>query len=230
MAEGADDALAREAGRAVFGQGFELAERYAELLCQQGIEWGLLGPREADRIWSRHLLNSASLAPFLSAGAEVVDVGSGAGLPGVPLAIARPDVSVVLLEPLLRRTRFLELVVSELGLGARVRVLRGRAEDVAGSGGRGKSGVGRGPEEGSGTGLLADVVVCRAVAPLDRLARWCVPLMSRDGQLLALKGDGAVEEVARTTDALVGLGVRAEVLEVEAAPGERAVVVRVRRV
>jgi len=207
---------ARQACRAVFGDvGAPLGERYAQLLGDEGIEWGLLGPREAGRIWSRHLLNSLALAPMLGQGACVVDVGSGAGLPGVPLAIARPDVSMVLLEPLLRRTRFLELVVSELGLGDRVRVVRGRAEDQR--------------ERGGASRLVADVVVCRAVAPLDRLLGWCVPLLDVRGELLALKGDSARDEVRQAASVLDRLGVEAQVLDVDAGLGQTATVVRVRR-
>ncbi len=137
---------------------------------------GVIGPREADRIWDRHILNSLALADLIPVGATVVDVGSGAGLPGIPLAIARPDLSVTLLEPLLRRTTFLEPVVRELGLGDRVRVVRARAEDHH---------------------EQYDVVTARALAPLDRLIRWCRPLLKDGGTLLALKGRSAEDEIQR---------------------------------
>lgn len=152
--------------------------RYEEWLHGAGIERGLIGPREADRLWERHVLNSAVAAPLLNAGERVVDVGSGAGLPGIPLAFARPDVSVVLLEPLARRAAFLAEVVADLGLEPRVSVVRGRAEDVVRD------------------GVRYDVAVARAVAPLDRLAAWCLPLLRVGGRLLAWKGDRAEEEVA----------------------------------
>ena len=113
----------------VFGDGLEVITRYVDILANRGIDWGLLGPREADRLWDRHVLNSVAVASLIPAEASVVDVGSGAGLPGIPLAIARPDLSVVLLESLLRRVTFLADVVAELGLGDRVRVVRGRAEE-----------------------------------------------------------------------------------------------------
>jgi 16S rRNA (guanine527-N7)-methyltransferase len=127
-------------------------------------------------LWDRHLLNCAVVATLLRPGEHVVDVGSGAGLPGIPLALARPDCRIVLLEPLARRAAFLAEVVDDLGLAPRVTVLRGRAEDQ--------------PKAGH------DVAVARAVAPLDRLARWCLPLVRPGGRLLALKGERAEAEVA----------------------------------
>src|SRR5690625_1728114 len=135
----------------VFGAGLETARRYATLLAGPGVERGLLGPREVDRLWERHLLNCAVLAEVVESGERVVDIGSGAGLPGLALAIARPDLTVTLVEPLLRRSTFLGEAVAELGLP--VAVVRGRAEDavvLAEVGG-------------------ADAVTSRAVAPLDRL-------------------------------------------------------------
>lgn len=166
------------AGSFVFGDLLPLALRYERWLAGAGIERGLLGPREVDRLWERHLLNSAVVAPLLDAGARVVDVGSGAGLPGIPLALARPDCSVVLLEPLARRAAFLTEVVEDLGLGPRVSVVRARAEEHA------------------RTTPAYDVAVARAVAPLDRLAGWCLPLLRPGGRLLALKGERAADEVA----------------------------------
>lgn len=166
------------AGSSVFGDRLDLALRYEAWLAGAGVERGLLGPRETDRLWDRHLLNSAALAPLLPAGCSVVDVGSGAGLPGIPLALARPDCRYVLLEPLARRAAFLAEVVADLGLAPTVSVVRARAEDHA------------------RTGAAYDVAVARAVAPLDRLAGWCLPLLRPGGRLLALKGERAAAEVA----------------------------------
>ena len=179
------------AARAAFGAQLDLAARYAALLTGAGIERGLLGPREADRIWQRHLLNSAVLTDLLPMTGRVVDVGSGAGLPGLPIAIRAPELQVDLVEPLQRRAEFLTEVVADLGLAARVRVVRGRAEDGA---------VRR--EVGS-----ANWVVARAVAPLDRLVRWCLPLLAPGGRLLALKGSSAEAEVEEHRAALRGRGV-----------------------
>ena len=152
--------------------------RYEEWLATAGIERGLLGPREVPRLWERHVLNSAVAATLLNAGESVVDVGSGAGLPGIPLALARPDVTVVLLEPLARRAAFLDEVVADLEFGPRVTVVRGRAEEIVRERTR------------------YDVAVARAVAPLDKLAAWCLPLLAYGGRLLAWKGDRAEEEIA----------------------------------
>ena len=170
-------------GASLFGDRLPLAERYEAWLAGAGTERGLLGPREVPRLWDRHVLNSAVAAPLLAAGETVVDVGSGAGLPGIPLALARPDVSFVLLEPLLRRAEFLREVVDDLGLP--IEVLRGRAEEVV-----------RQPRRW-------DVAVARAVAPLDRLAGWCLPLLTPGGRLLAWKGDRAEEEAALVPGARV---------------------------
>lgn len=188
----------------LFGDGLAEAERFAELLSTEGAVRGLIGPREVPRIWQRHLVNSAVVADLLPPDpVRVVDVGSGAGLPGIPLAIRLGDLRVDLVEPALRRTSFLTEVVAELGLHDRVRVLRGRAEDpvirtVAGG---------------------ADWVVARAVAPLDRLARWCVPLLSAGGTLLALKGVSAEDEVAEHRTSIERAG--ATVLSVESVGDER---------
>ena len=171
---------------ALFGDRIDALRRYGELLSTTGIERGLVGPRERDRIWDRHLLNSAAMVPLLPASGSVIDVGSGAGLPGVPLALARPDLGVVLLEPLLRRATFLQEVVEELAL-PNVRVRRARAEEVSGV------------EE-------ADAVVSRAVAPLPRLLTWCLPLARRGGVVLALKGDRAAAELGSVEASLPGLG------------------------
>jgi 16S rRNA (guanine527-N7)-methyltransferase len=150
--------------------------RFVDLLTSAGVERGLIGPRESQRIWGRHVLNCAVVQSVLPRGAEVVDIGSGAGLPGVVLALARPDLAVTLLEPLLRRATFLTEVVDDLGLD-RVEVVRARAEDIAGS-------------------RSFDVATARAVAPLDRLVSWAIPLCRQGGELVAMKGSNAAEELA----------------------------------
>lgn len=162
----------------VFGVALDRAAAYVRLLATDGTVRGLIGPREVPRLWDRHLLNSAALALLIPTGARVVDVGSGAGLPGIPLALARPDLTVALLEPLARRVTFLDECVDVLGL-ENVTVVRGRAEE--------------GPARRSLGG--ADVVTARAVAPLDKLAGWCLPLLRPGGRLLALKGSSAAEEL-----------------------------------
>jgi 16S rRNA (guanine527-N7)-methyltransferase len=178
-----------EAARAVFGDRLPLAVAYAELLVTDGVVRGLIGPREAPRVWERHLINCGVTSEMIPIGASMVDVGSGAGLPGIVLAVARPDLTVTLVEPLARRTAFLSEAVTALGLDANVTVVRGRAEELA-----------------SGPSITADVVTARAVAPLDRLAGWCLPLAAVGGRLLALKGASAVDEVAEHRDAIVRLG------------------------
>ncbi|SFP85884.1 16S rRNA (guanine527-N7)-methyltransferase [Amycolatopsis arida] len=182
------DTAAPPAASAVFGARLPLAERYVDLLARHGVERGLIGPREVDRLWDRHVLNSAVLSERVPVNARVVDVGSGAGLPGVPLAIARPDLDIVLLEPMARRVDWLAEVAATLDLS--VVVLRGRAEERAV----------RSRLAG------ADVVTARAVAPLARLAMWCLPLLRPSGVLLALKGATAAEEVARDRDAVRRVG------------------------
>lgn len=163
-----------EAAGRVFGDRLDLATAYAELLATDGVERGLIGPREVGRLWHRHLLNCAVLSELVAPGAHVVDVGSGAGLPGLVLAIARPDLRVTLVEPLERRTVFLDEVRERLGLSGVV-VARGRAEDHPAA--------------------RADVVTSRAVAPLPRLMAWSLPLARLGGEVLALKGARAPEEV-----------------------------------
>lgn len=180
------------AAASCFGERVELAERYAGLLVTEGVKRGLIGPRESDRIWDRHLLNCAVIAPLIPLNASVIDVGSGAGLPGVVLAVARPDVSVTLLEPLARRTAFLVEAVGDLGLTS-VTVVRARAEDCL-------------PKRGRPLVPLAEVVTARAVAPLDRLAAWCLPLVAEGGRLLALKGSSAAEEVDAHREAIASAG------------------------
>lgn len=172
----------------VFGEGLDTARRYADLLAGPGVERGLIGPREVDRLWDRHLLNSAVIEELIPEGARVVDIGSGAGLPGVPLAIARRDLSVTLVEPMLRRVEFLEMAAAELGIA--VDIVRGRAEESA-------------VRERAGS---ADAVVSRAVAPIDKLTRWSMPLLRPGGRMLALKGERAEAEVAAAGGALAALG------------------------
>jgi len=163
-----------------FADQAELLVRYAELLAGPGTVRGLLGPRELPRLWDRHLLNCIAVAELVPTGARMVDIGSGAGLPGLAIACVRPDLRVDLVESLLRRTDFLTEVVDALGLADRVRVIRGRAED--------------GPVIAQAGG--APVVTARAVAPLDKLVRWAAPLLAPGGSLLALKGDTAEQELA----------------------------------
>jgi 16S rRNA (guanine527-N7)-methyltransferase len=183
-----------DAARQVFGDATGKAEHYANLLAGVGVERGLLGPNEVPRIWERHLLNSAAVAELVPAGpCSLVDLGSGAGLPGIVLALLLPDSEVVLLEPMLRRAAFLEECVAELGLG-NARVVRARAEQMTGE-------------------LAADVVTARAVAPLDRLAALAVGLLKPGGIVLAVKGAKAAAEVRDAKVALGRLGLRdAEVL------------------
>ncbi|MEV6022938.1 16S rRNA (guanine(527)-N(7))-methyltransferase RsmG [Streptomyces sp. NPDC052036] len=187
MTEAAALPPAPEQAREVFGDRFADAVRYAELLAEAGVQRGLIGPREVPRLWERHLLNCAVLSEVVPDGVTVCDVGSGAGLPGIPLALVRDDLKITLLEPLLRRTNFLSEVVELLGLD-HVTVVRGRAEEVM------------------GTIQPVHVVTARAVAPLDRLATWGIPLLRPYGEMLALKGDTAEEELKSAATALAKLG------------------------
>jgi 16S rRNA (guanine527-N7)-methyltransferase len=164
-----------------------MLERFADLLAGPGVERGLIGPREVDRLWDRHLVNCGLLAEAIEADRLVCDLGSGAGLPGVVLAAMRPDLRVTLLEPLLRRTEFLAEVLAELGL-SNARVVRSRAEDHEGR---------------------YDTVTARAVAPLDRLAAWALPLCRPGGEVLAIKGERAAEELAAIERTLPALGASA---------------------
>jgi len=168
----------------VFGDGLAMAEAYAVRLAGDGVVRGLIGPREVPRLWERHLLNCAVLGEALPEGVSVVDIGSGAGLPGLVLAIARPDLSITLVEPLLRRTTFLDEVLEEFGLGARVRVVRGRADALHGV-------------------ETFDRVTSRAVAPLPRLLEWSLPLVAAGGAVVALKGERAAQEAEEVAPELV---------------------------
>lgn len=172
----------------VFGDELRRAEQFAAMLERHGVERGLIGPREVERIWERHILNSAVVGEQIPRGASVIDVGSGAGLPGIPLAIARPDLAVTLIEPMARRIDWLTEVAEELDLD--VRIVRGRAEEKAV-----RAEVG-----------TADVVTSRAVAPLARLAGWCLPLLREGGMMLAVKGASARDEIVRDSAAVARVG------------------------
>lgn len=180
----------------VFSSALPGVERFAELLVTAGIERGLLGPREAPRLWERHLLNCGLLAravPVGESSTEVADIGSGAGLPGMVLALTRPDLHLVLVEPLLRRTVFLEECVQELGL-RNAEVVRARAEELHGN-------------------RRFAVVTSRAVARLDKLASWSIPLVRAPGDVVAMKGSSAATEVDETAASVRRLG--GEVVGVE---------------
>ncbi|MBO0844607.1 MAG: 16S rRNA (guanine(527)-N(7))-methyltransferase RsmG [Nocardioides sp.] len=184
-----------------------LLEEYAGLLATEGVTRGLLGPREVPRLWDRHLVNCGLLAPLVPEGARVADLGSGAGLPGVVLAIARPDLSVTLIEPMARRVTFLSEVVAALDLTA-VEVVRGRAEEW------------RRAER-------FDVVTARALAPLQRLLVWGLPLVEPGGVLLAMKGSSARDEVAAAHRELRRFRATAEVVTASVPGSSVTTVVRV---
>jgi 16S rRNA (guanine527-N7)-methyltransferase len=188
------DAVSRETpptpdlAAGVFASALPIAEGFAAFLAAAGTERGLIGPREVPRLWDRHLLNCAVLTDLVPQGATVCDIGSGAGLPGLVMAIRRPDLQVTLVEPLLRRTTFLEEAVELLGL-TNVEVVRARAEALHGS-------------------REFDVVTSRAVAALEKLLGWSLPLVRRGGLLLAMKGSSAADELADSVDVLARLGGR----------------------
>ena len=144
--------------------------RYAQFLITAGIERGLIGPRETDRIWERHIFNCLPVISLISEGASLIDIGSGAGLPGIPIALARPDLTVTLIEPLQRRVDFLTEAVVDLNIA----VLRGRAQDFT---------------------IKADFVTARAVAPFKKLKTMSWHLVKVGGSLLAIKGENAADEV-----------------------------------
>ena len=184
-----------DAAFALFGPVTETAVRFTSLLATDGVERGLIGPREIPRLWERHLLNCGVLAELVPSDAEVVDIGSGAGLPGLVIAMLRPRVRMTLLEPMLRRTTFLGECITELGLG-NVTVCRDRAEKMTGV-------------------ICADMAISRAVAPLGRLAELSAGVLRPGGMILALKGDQAQTELNQAGTILRHLRVRsAEVLRV----------------
>lgn len=183
------DEQERRAAERLFGERLPLAERYVAHLASSGIVRGLIGPREVPRLWSRHVLNCAVVEELIATGARVADVGSGAGLPGLCLALARPDLRITLIEPLERRVQWLDEVVADLGL-TNVRVLRARAEQA-------KDEVGE-----------VDVVTARAVSALVGLVDITLPLLRGTGELLALKGRSAADEVRKAQKKLNRLGAR----------------------
>jgi 16S rRNA (guanine527-N7)-methyltransferase len=183
-----------------------LAE-YAGLLATEGVVRGLIGPREVPRLWDRHLINCGLLATLVPMEATVADLGSGAGLPGLVLALARPDLRVTLIEPMARRVAFLTEAVAALDL-SRVTVVRGRAE------------------ERSGTDRF-DVVTARALAPLPKLLTWGLPLVADGGVLLAMKGSSAAEEIERSRPELDKQRASAEVVTVSVPGSSVTTVVRV---
>ena len=183
----------------MFGTALPVAERYVQMLAGPGVIRGLLGPREVPRLWTRHVLNCAAVADLVPRPSALIDLGSGAGLPGIVLALLLPDVQVTLLERMERRSLFLDECVQELGL-RNAQVYRATAEEVAGK-------------------LAADVVTARAVAPLDRLAGLAAGLVRPGGLILAVKGAAAEEEVAQARPVLRRLGMR-DVAVVRAGDGK----------
>ena len=200
-----DDAIADR----LYRDNYKTIRPYVDILVSRGVDWGLIGPREIGRLWERHILNSIALESLIPEGCRVADVGSGAGLPGIPLAILRPDLEMTLIEPMLRRSNFLTEALDELGLDDRVTVVRGRAEDAD---------------------LHVDVVVSRAVAKLATLINWTADLIVESGSLLALKGQSADDEVVKAKKELSKRRLSAEVLLIRADPAADVTrAVRVRR-
>ncbi|WP_296133875.1 16S rRNA (guanine(527)-N(7))-methyltransferase RsmG [Corynebacterium sp.] len=182
----------------VFGSRLPLAQKYHDSLATDGSTRGFIGPREVPRLWERHLINCAVVGEVMPQNATLIDVGSGAGLPGIPLAIARPDLTITLIEPLLKRSTYLNEVVGLLGLD-NVTVIRGRAEE--------------GPVKKAVNG--ADIVTSRAVAPLGKLAKWSLPLVRKGGEMIALKGSSVHEELERdAADIKRAGGGKAEVMTI----------------
>lgn len=158
-----------------FGDAFPAVDRFAHELSVQGELRGLIGPREIGRIWDRHILNSAAVVQYLPQTGTIVDIGSGAGLPGLVIAAMRPEAEVILIEPMERRCTWLNEMTETLGL-TNVEVKRGRAEEFHDA-------------------FEADVVTARAVAALDKLARWSLPLLRHGGELIILKGRNVEAEI-----------------------------------
>ena len=194
----------------VFGDRLDLATAYHDSLATTAAERGFIGPKEVDRLWERHILNCAVIGEAFAEGISVADVGSGAGLPGIPLAIARPDLSITLIEPLLKRSVYLGEVKEELGLD-NVTVIRGRAEEQPGG--------------------QFDAVTSRAVAPLGKLAGWSLPLVKHGGVMVAMKGASVSEELQRDQKDITAAGGKdAEIFTVgEALPQPTTLIRIVRR-
>lgn len=197
-----------DAVAAYFGERYPAVRAFAELLAVEGETRGLVGPREYDRLWERHILNSAAVVPFLGEKGTIADVGSGAGLPGVVIAAMLPERPVVLIEPMERRVKWLQDASRAVGLD-NVEVVRGRAEEV---------------------GVVADVVTARAVAAIDKLVKWCSPLLSDEGSMALLKGRSAHDEIDRAKYALKKARLAADVVQAPTIEGvEPTTVVRLRR-
>ena len=195
--------------RALLGDRYEAVALFATMLAEQGETRGLIGPRELERLWERHILNSAAVVPFLGPG-RIVDVGSGAGLPGIIIAAMLPTREVVLVEPMERRVAWLEEAASALGL-ENVTVLRGRAEEIGGT-------------------IKADALTARAVASIDKLVKWCLPLLSETGHMALLKGRTAADEIERAKYVLRKARLTAEVVSAPTLDGlEPTTVVRIAR-
>lgn len=179
---------APELARGVFADALPIAQRFAALLATEATVRGLIGPREVPRLWERHLVNCALITDLVPEGSSVCDVGSGAGLPGIVMAVRRPDLAVTLVEPLLRRTTFLDEAVASLDL-ENVEVVRSRAEALHGI-------------------RTFDVVTSRAVAPMTRLSEWSLPLVRTGGLFLAMKGSSVQAELDAAMSAIRSGGAR----------------------
>ncbi len=198
----------------IFGENFSKAKKYHDLLATDGSTRGFIGPREIPKLWNRHILNCAVISEAIGDNLTVADIGSGAGLPGIPLALARPDLEIFLVEPLLKRSVFLNEVVEKLQLD-NATVLRGRAEDKS-----------LRTELG-----LVDVATSRAVAPLGKLAGWSLPLVRKGGVMLAMKGASASEELTRDKTAIKKAGGgTAEVFRVGKQLEEPTIVIRIAKI
>ena len=183
MTQGPNVPRGTKSQKVALGAGFSKLAQYAEILVKDAVRLGIIGPREVDRIWDRHILNCAALTELIPYGQSIIDIGSGAGLPGIVLAILNPNSAVTLIEPMQRRTEFLTQTKTELGL-SNVEILRGRAE---------------------GQKVSAQNVTSRAVAPLSKLLSWSWPLVEKGGKVLAIKGEKATEELAEVKNELVSL-------------------------